>query len=192
MKIFFYALMLISLPVMILSCGSDNAGDELSEEDLYNFTGLSLKPYGIPVIVMLPNENANIGASTKPEVTHVEGDFKWEIEVGPNFHLNIDDWGANRGLVKDEKKALADKDFYKIKYIIDEPDLIMYERILKVDGRQGVSKNVGFEHKTYHVFGQVIVDDIAYVFQSREDGYEKMIIDLMVKSIKSIKPLEEK
>lgn len=177
---------------MMLSCGSDNAGDELSEEDLYNFTGLSLKPYGIPVIVMLPNENANIGASTKPEVTHVEGDFKWEIEVGPNFHLNIDDWGANRGLVKDEKKALADKDFYKIKYIIDEPDLIMYERILKVDGRKGVSKNVGFEHKTYHVFGQVIVDDIAYVFQSREDGYEKMIIDLMVKSIKSIKPLEEK
>jgi hypothetical protein len=59
-----------------------------------------------------------------------------------------------------------------------------------VDGRKGVSKNVGFEHKTYHVIGQVVVDDITYLFQSREDGYEKVIIDLMVKSIKSIKPLK--
>lgn len=189
MKIYLYIFLLLLTPFLMVSCGSDAKTDELTEEDLYNFTGLSLKPYDIPVMIMLPNENANIGASTKPEVTHVEGDFQWEIEVGPNYHLKIDDWGANRGLVKEEKKALAEKDFYEIKYLIDEPDLIMYERILKVDGKKGVGKDVGYEHKTYHVFGQVIVDDIAYVIQSREDGYEKVIIDLMVKSIKSIKPL---
>ena len=190
MKTFFRFFMILSLPVMLLSCGSDEANNELTEEDLYNFDGLSLKPYDSPVMIMLPNQDANIGASTKPEVTHIEGDFKWEIEVGPNFHMKIDDWGSERNRIKEEKKALDETDFYKIKYLINEPDLIMYERILKVDGRKGVSKNVGFEHKTYHVIGQVVVDDITYLFQSREDGYEKVIIDLMVKSIKSIKPLK--
>lgn len=190
MKRFYQFFLLLSLPVVMLSCGSDADSTELTEEDLYNFTGFSMKPYDIPIMIMLPNETANIGASTKPEVTHIEGDFKWDIEVGPNFHMVIDDWGSERTRIKETKKELADKDFYNIKYLIDEPDLIMYERILKVDGKKGVSKSVGFEHKTYHVVGQVTVGKITYLFQSREDGYEKVIIDLMVKSIRSIKPLE--
>src|SRR6218665_2510709 len=103
MKTFFRFFMILSLPVMLLSCGSDETSNELTEEDLYNFDGLSLKPYDIPVMIMLPNQDANIGASTKPEVTHIEGDFKWEIEVGPNFHMKIDDWGSERNRIKEEK-----------------------------------------------------------------------------------------
>jgi hypothetical protein len=61
-----------------------------------------------------------------------------------------------------------------------------------VDGKKGVSNSVGVPHKTYHVYGQKVINDITYVFRSRDEGYEKVIIDLMAKSIKSVKPLEGK
>lgn len=180
---------LLVLP--IAGCDGSSGEDELTDEELYEFQGFSLKPYDIPVMIMLPDETANIGASTRPEVNHVEDDFKWELEVGPNFHMIIDDWGSDREMVSAEKKKLAGLNFYKIKYLVDEPDFILYEQELKVEGRKGVSSNVGVKHKTYHVYGQKVIDGITYVFRSRDDGYEKVIIDLMAKSIKSVKPLDK-
>lgn len=189
-KIPFYFLMAFAL--MLGSCGDDTAAGELTDEELYEFQGFNMKPYDIPIMIMLPDETANIGASTKPEVIHVEDDFKWELHVGPNFHMIIDDWGSDRKMVVDEKKRLAGLNFYNIKYLVDEPEFILYEQTLKVDGKKGVSKKIGVEHKTYHVYGQKVINDITYVFRSRDEGYEKVIIDLMAKSIKSVKPLEAK
>jgi hypothetical protein len=189
-KIPFYFLMAFAL--MLGSCGDDTTAGELTDEELYEFQGFNMKPYDIPIMIMLPDETANIGASTKPEVIHVEDDFKWELHVGPNFHMIIDDWGSDRKMVVDEKKRLAGLNFYNIKYLVDEPEFILYEQTLKVDGKKGVSKKIGVEHKTYHVYGQKVINDITYVFRSRDEGYEKVIIDLMAKSIKSVKPLEGK
>lgn len=188
-KISIFLLMLAAAFVMV-RCGDSEEGKELTEEELYEFQGFSMKPYDIPVMIMLPDETANIGASTQPEVIHVEDDFKWELMVGPNFHMVIDDWGSDREMVSSEKKRLAGLNFYKIKYLVDEPDFIMYERELKVDGKKGAPSTVGVEHKTYHVYGQKVINDITYVFRSRDDGFEKIIIDLMAKSIKSVKPLK--
>lgn len=187
-KLPFYLLLLLIFP--LVRCGETGEKDELSEEELYEFQGFSMKPYDMPVMIMLPDETANIGASTKPEVIHEEGGFQWQLSVGPNFLMVIDDWGADREMVSSEKKELAGLNFYKIKYLINEPDLIMYERELKVDGKKGVPSSVGIKHKTYHVYGQKVINGITYVFQSRDEGYEKVIIDLMVKSIRSVKPLK--
>ena len=175
--------------VLFTGCGDSSEDTELTDEELYEFRGFNMTPYDIPVMIMLPDETANIGASTKPEVIHVEDDFKWELHVGPNFHMIIDDWGSDRKMVVDEKKRLAGLNFYNIKYLVDEPDFILYEQTLKVDGKKGVSKKVGVEHKTYHVYGQKVINDITYVFRSRDEGYEKVIIDLMAKSVKSVKPI---
>lgn len=184
---------LLALVVFPLTrCGDSGKEGELTEEELYEFRGFSMKPYDIPVMIMLPDETANIGASTKPEVIHEEDGFQWKLSVGPNFEMIIDDWGADREMVSSEKKELAEHSFYKIKYLIDEPDFILYEQELKVDGKKGVSNSVGVPHKTYHVYGQKVINDITYVFRSRDEGYEKVIIDLMAKSIKSVKPLEGK
>lgn len=171
-------------------CGDDGKDGELTDEELYEFQGFSMKPYDIPIMIMLPDETANIGASTKPEVIHEEDGFQWRLSVGPNFEMVIDDWGADREMVSSRKKELAQHSFYKIKYLVEEPDFILYEQVLKVDGKKGVPKSVGVEHKTYHVYGQKVVNGITYVFRSRDEGYEKVIIDLMAKSIKSVKPLK--
>lgn len=174
------------------SCGESAPEGELTDEELYEFQGFSMKPYDMPVMIMVPDETANIGASTAPEVLHVEDDFKWELEVGPNFHMIIDDWGSDREMVSSKRKELAELNFYKINYLVDEPDFLLYEQELKVDGKKGVSKKVGVQHKTYHVYGQKVIDGITYVFRSRDEGYEKVIIDLMAKSIKSVKSLAKK
>jgi len=183
----YFLLTLLVFP--LVQCGGDKKDGEMTDEELYEFQGFSMKPYDMPVMIMLPDETANIGASTRPEVIHEEDGFQWQLSVGPNFQMIIDDWGADREMVSSEKKELAGHNFYKIKYLVDEPDFIMYEQELKVDGKKGVSNNIGVKHKTYHVFGQKVINGITYVFRSRDEGYEKVIIDLMAKSIKSVKPL---
>jgi hypothetical protein len=70
--------------------------------------------------------------------------------------------------------------------------LILYEQTLIVRGSKNASPTVGYEHKSYHVFGQKVIDGITYELRSRDEGYEKVIIQLMAKTIKSFKPIKEK
>jgi hypothetical protein len=156
-------------------------------EDYYEFKKFYLKNFDLNASIMLPDETANIGASMLPEVKHEYDGFKWEIQVGPNFNLIIEDWGDNRSMISVEKKRLKDLPMFKITYLIDEPDLIVYERKLIVDGSSKAPKSVGLEHLSYHVFGQKIINNYTYVFKSTDEGAEKKIIDLMAKSVKSVR-----
>lgn len=157
------------------------------DDDYYEFQMIDMGKYGIDAYIQLPDETANIGASTKPEVLHPE-DHIWQIDIGQNFTLHIEDMANIKDNVKEEKRALKRKDFFKVKYLIDEPDLILYQRELVVKGSDRAASSVGVEHKSYHVFGQKTVNGITYVLESREEGYEKIIIEMMAKSIKSFKP----
>ncbi len=182
---------IFSLLFLAFSCGTDEptSDDEIVvDDDYYEFQDFNLEPFGISALISLPDETANIGAATKPEVIHVEDDIKWEIQVGPNYQLMIEDYGDLNDLIEVEKKELAEQTFFKINYVIDEKDMILYERTLLVKGSEKASDKVGIEHRSYHVYGQKTIDGITYELQSREDGYEKMIIELIAKSIKSFKP----
>jgi hypothetical protein len=160
------------------------------DDDYYDFQGFNMSPYDIPVMIMLPDETANIGASTKPEVVHTVDDFKWELLVGSNFEMLIDDWGDYTDMVVTRKKELASLDFYKINYLIDQKNFIMYEQELIPKGVKA-SNSVGVPHKSYHVYAEKVIDGVTYVFRSKDEGAEKLIIELMAKSIKSVKPLKE-
>jgi hypothetical protein len=193
-KIFFIPIYAILFGLVLVSCKGESNNQKQSdefaqEEDYYEFQGFNLKDYDLPIMIMLPDETANIGASTKPEIIHAEDDFKWEIILGSNFHLLIDDWGDYTDMVASRKNELKELGFYKIKYLVDEKDFIFYEQELKVDGSKKAPASVGVPHKSYHVYGQKIIDGVTYVFRSRDEGYEKVIIELMAKSIKSIKPM---
>ena len=197
LRLLFIPLVTVISLLLFSSCGDnvkndmqDNSGILLND-DYYEFQGFSLKKYDIPAFIMLPDETANIGASTKPEITHAEDDFKWDLEVGSNFHMLIDDWGDYTDMVETRKKELKDLDFYKIKYIIDEKDFILYEQELMPKGSAKASNTVGVPHKSYHVYGEKVIDGITYVFRSLDEGSEKIIIELMAKSIKSVKPLKK-
>jgi hypothetical protein len=175
------------------SCGGSETkytNEESSEDEYYEFQGLSLKESGLPAMIMLPDETANIGASTKPEVVHNDGDFIWDIFVGPNFELHIEDYGDYTDLVEYKKKELKEQEVFNIKYVVNEKDLIVYESTLLVRGSKQASPTVGVKHKSYHVYAQRVINGITYELRSRDEGYERMIIDLMAKSIRSFKSIE--
>lgn len=186
---------LVTTAGFMSSCGGSEPvnpdGDIVVDDDYYEFQSFNLEEYEIPAMISLPDETANIGASTKPEIVHTMSDIKWEVKVGPNFQLIIEDYADFTDLIEVKKKELAEQTFFKIDYLIDEGDMILYERTLLVKGTDKASPTVGIEHRSYHVYGQKIVDGITYELQSRPDGYEKVIIELMAKSIKSIKPIKE-
>ena len=157
-------------------------------EDYYEFQAFDMTDHGVKAYIFLPDETANIGASTKPDVRYIQDDIYWEINVGPNFSMQIEDYASISNLVKVEKKELDTKKFFKVRYLVDDKDLIVYERILLVKGTDKASPLVGVEHKTYHVYGQKTIDGVTYALESREEGFEKKIIELMAKSIRSFKP----
>lgn len=187
----FTPLYVVLLVFMIQSCKSDPKDllidEDANMEDYYEFQGIDLSKYEIPATIMLPDETANIGASTTPEIIHTETNFYWDINVGPNFQMHIEDFGDNTNLVKAHKKSLADKKIFKVNYIVDEPNMVVYERTLIVRGEANAPKTVGIEHKSYHVYAEKVVDNIHYELRSRDEGYEKPIIDMMAKSIRSFK-----
>ncbi len=181
--------------IFICSCTKNKNAQELVShsdlEDYYEFQGFNLSKNGIPATIMLPDETANIGASTTPEVAHLESDFYWNIYVGQNFHLHIEDFGDNTNLVQDHKQKIENTPFYEVNYLLDEKDLIVYEIKLKVRGHAKASKSVGVEHISYHVYGEKVIDGIHYELRSRDEGFSQQIIELMAKSIRSFKDISK-
>lgn len=173
---------------------ADNPGERIEtnpdEIDYSEFEGKSLRDYGIPALIMLPDQTSNIGAAVEPEILHEDGDFKWEIIIGPNFTMQIEDYGNEKSMVQEEKDRLSRIRFYTIEYSIDEPDLIMYKRTLSYSGKSSAeAEAVGAEHITYHCYGTKEIDGITYVLRSRDEGYHKPIIETMVKTIRSVEKL---
>ena len=98
---------LIGIFFLMYSCGPEevdpNEGDIVVDDDYYEFQDFNLENYDIPALISLPDETANIGASTKPEIIHIEDDIKWEVNVGQNFQLTIEDYGDLTDLIEVEK-----------------------------------------------------------------------------------------
>lgn len=181
-----FALLSLVFINLVSSCTEAESTKNTSSVDLYEFQGFNMASYDIPIMIMLPDETASIGAATDPEVIHTEGDFKWEIMVGPNFTLVINDWGNRLTKVNDEKERLKSLSFYQIDYIKDEPTMIVYKKTLQAKTEKGKGSKVGTQHVSYHVYAQKQIAGINYVFESRAEGHDKQIIDLMTKAIASI------
>ncbi len=175
--------------LVLTSCThSDELNDEqANDEILLDFNKFSLEKFDIPATILLPDETSNIGASTKVEVQHTEGDFIWNLKIGPNFELIINDWGNDKEILNAEIKKLKDLEFYKVKFIKKTPNTLMYERTLNVKGKKNASKKVGVEHKSYHLFIMKEINRIIYVLETRETGTTKEIAELQEKCINSIK-----
>ncbi len=164
--------------------------DAYDEDYYYGFRDFILSDYEIPAIIALPDESANIGASTKPEVLHAIADSKWVINIGQNFRMHIEDYADITNLVEVKKKEFADHKFFKIDYIENEKDLIVYKRTLVMKGSNDAPSDVGIEHVSYHVYGEKKVSGIIYELKSGEEGADRKTIELMAKSIRSFREIQ--
>lgn len=188
MKRLFVYSFIAALVFIVPSCGgdsdSDNDSTENGLEDTLDYSGMremSLKENGLNMKIMLPEVESSTGAALEPQVLHDDGDYLWHVKIGDKFHLVIEDYGKEENKVADEKARLADLDkIFVVEYIEDGDNLIMYKRELHAE--QGGKP-------TYHVYGETIVDGYTYVLRSQQDGSYRPVIEDMVKTIKSAKPL---
>jgi hypothetical protein len=191
MKIYYTLFVSLALLLSLsTSCGDKTSAESAVDAEDYNdFESLSLKEYDLPVYLMIPGETANIGASTEPEIDHKPNHHKWRVDVGQNFHFEIDDWGNEKDMIGFTKKQLAENKMFDIKYLTDEKDFIFFEKTLNVDGNKNASANVGVAHKTYAAYAQYEFKGVTYIFRSRDEGDPKIIAEFVAKSIRSVKEL---
>ena len=178
--------------VLFVSCSNDNQHTKNNEnrEEYLEFRALYLSQVGLPAMLMIPDETANIGATTEPEIIHEENDFLWTIKAGPNFTLRIEDFGDYSKRLSDKKQELKEQNKFAIRYLINQKDLIVYEQTLIVNGLKNAPPQVGIEHTSLHVIGQSKIDGIYYELRSPDKGYPKYqrnLVNLMAKSIQSFK-----
>ncbi|UKN00744.1 hypothetical protein K6119_13485 [Paracrocinitomix mangrovi] len=186
MKRFLLSSLLI--PLLIASCGGSETtegensdGTDTSNVDYSGMSEMPLKDHGLNMKIMLPNVESNVGSAIEPKVEHEDGDYLWHVKIGPKFHLIIEDFGKEKNKVANEKARLDDLSrIFVVEYIEDNENLIMYKRTLHED--QG-------GQTTYHCYGETTIDGYTYVLRSEEEGNFRPIIEDMVKTIKSAKPI---
>jgi hypothetical protein len=151
--------------------------------DFSDMDEISIVPQGLNMKLMLPSVASSTGASIDPKITHDEGDYLWYITIGPRFELIIEDFGKESNKVSEEKNRLGKlAGIFDIEFIVDEPSLIMYKRTLH-EGQGGKA--------SYHCFGELMIDGYNYVLRSEDEGALKPIIEDMVMTIRSAKPVSE-
>jgi hypothetical protein len=186
MKKIAFILSIVSIG-FLASCGGgedtkpkEDSGQE--SLDLEGFEALNLAEYDINVSIMLPTKETALG-TVKPQVTHEDGGFKWDLSIGPNFSMTIEDFGSESELVKRHKERLGEKEFFHIEYLTEEDNVVLYKRKLKYDGKveESEKKNI------YYVFGEFQIGNVNYIVKSAEEGMFKPDAEEMMNTIKSIK-----
>ena len=181
---------------LFFSCSEQNEEKQnaqtFMDADYYEYKGLNFQKYMIHAMMMIPDETADIGSSTESEITHVDNDFRWDLKIGEKFIIHIEDFGNSKNLVASKKKELKEKDWFEIKYLVDDKDLIVYQKILKVKGVNNASPKVGVDHISYHVYAEKVIDGITYELRNSDEGNDKELTRWIAKSIKSFKALKTK
>jgi len=190
---------LVVLGSLFFACGGEDKPDddntlnveyEEDAEDLYHFEAFSLKPYEINALIYLPDATANIGAATDPRMVHEMDDYQWDLHVGQNFHLHIEDWGEEDALKAHLEELKDQSEIYDVEFIEQEDNFVYYKSKLKVDG-SSAKADVGADHVTFHVVAQHKIDGINYIFRTNKDGHPKPITDYMATSVKNVKEIED-
>jgi hypothetical protein len=167
--IFLFGLVFISF-----ACGSENekSKNESEEQDYYQFQRLDLTNYDLNATIMIPDETAGIGASFKPQINHIPADYKWEITIGRNFNLQIEDFGDNAYRYPEVRKKILENKVFKVSILNEENDQVLFKRNLD---------------NSFHVYAVKKVDGVYYELKSREEGDSRKIAEFIYRSVKSFK-----
>ena len=150
----------------------------------YQFSKLTLSDFDFNASIFIPDDTAGIGASFKPIISHDE-DFKWTISAGPNFKLFIEDYGENSSLIDEFEAKITKSDFFDISIISKKNGIILYQRSIKKNTLSDVSSKEN--HISFHLYAIKNINGIYYELKNKEEGNTKKVIELMEKSVESLK-----
>lgn len=171
-----------SMFIFMISCADESDTNAKSKEliDYYQFDEHLLDVYGIDATIMIPNETAGIGASFETEILHDDGDFKWHISAGRNFNLYIEDYGDYQYRMPEFLRKLEAQDIFKTEIIQQKDEYVIYKRELNMS-----SKKIS----TYHLYGIKYINGVYYEIKNKEAGDSEKVIDFILKSFLSFKPI---
>ena len=123
---------LLSFLFFLIGCMADNVDKEKNTEqqDYYQFQHINLKNYDIDATIMIPDATAGIGASFKPQIHHIPGDYKWHIQIGRSFNLQIEDFGDNAYRYAEMRKKIFQNKAFRVSIVKEDIDQVLYERVL--------------------------------------------------------------
>lgn len=186
--IFYWRIIIVLLLFSSCSVKDENGLTEeqanLEDDKYYQFRELILTDYDFSATIKVPDETAGIGASFKPVISHEE-DFKWMISAGPNFSLYIEDYGDYDMLMDEFKKKIKTSNLFKIDILGERNGIICYSRQIKESSSAPKKENA--IKTTYHLYAVKRLGDVSYEIKNREEGDTKKAIELMEKSVESLK-----
>jgi hypothetical protein len=186
---------LIYIPLLVLyliinACSSENTTTikerKINQESdkYYQFAQLTLSDFDFNASIFIPDETAGIGASFKPIISHEE-DFKWTISAGPNFTLFIEDYGDYSSLMDEFEAKISKSDFFDISIISKKNGIILYQRSIKKNTLSDASSKEN--HISFHLYAIKNINGIYYELKNKEEGDTRKVIELMEKSVESLK-----
>ena len=181
---------LLVLYLIINACSSENTTTikerKINQESdkYYQFSKLTLSDFDFNASIFIPDETAGIGASFKPIISHDE-DFKWTISAGPNFTLFIEDYGDYSSLMDEFEAKISKSDFFDISIISKKNGIILYQRSIKKNTLSDASSKEN--HISFHLYAIKNINGIYYELKNKEEGDTRKVIELMEKSVESLK-----
>lgn len=184
--VFVFILLALTLGLLYFSL-TDNSSSSLNvntqaegQFDYYQFKPFDLKKFDIDATILLPDETAGIGTTFTPEMLHDEGSHLWQLQLGRNFIIHIEDLGQLTDVFSDFRTSLLKSTAFTITPLVDTDSLLVYSRFLSKQYQKE-------EQKTFHLFAVKSIDGRSYQFRNKEEGNTKEEILFMQKSIESIK-----
>lgn len=182
-KLFF--LLLMAPAVMMNSCGGETKtdgkdGDSAATSDV-DYTGMKehdLSANGLNTKMMVPELSSSTGELLPVDVSKNEDLLTWEISIGAEYHLLIEEVDGEGNYLQREKDRLKNDGVFTIEYIKQEADKMLYKASLP---------NESGQRDYYHAFGLVKIGNVEYIVKSFDMGeFSQVQADDMYKSICSL------
>jgi hypothetical protein len=99
--------------------------------------------------------------------------------------LFIEDYGDYSSLMDEFEAKISKSDFFDISIISKKNGIILYQRSIKKNTLSDASSKEN--HISFHLYAIKNINGIYYELKNKEEGDTRKVIELMEKSVESLK-----
>lgn len=162
-------LFLMAPAVMFNSCGGETKsdgkdGDSTASTEEVDYTGMhehDLSSNGLNTKIMVPELLSPTGEKLPVDIAKNEDLLTWEITIGTEYHLIIEEVDGEGNYLQREKDRLKNDGVFVVEYIKEDANKMVYKASLP---------NEAGPRDYYHAFGVVKINNVEYIVKSFDMG----------------------